>query len=243
MVRRDRFAHSAFYAQTLKTFSKTTCAARWSVACCCDGADAGAGSASGLSPCCSEDAEKSRSRNSTVNPPIKTASMNIALGVLVLLGSFVAGTEPRDGSHVRTTEKQLRTVIDEGRARSAFFRSLVARLDGSDVIVYVEPECPMSSRMFGRLTLLGAGGDRRYVNVRISCMLTLPQQIAALGHELRHAVEIADAPSVVDDASLAAEYRRVGYSSRALPSGGGFESRAAIEAARQVWSDLAHTAE
>jgi hypothetical protein len=168
--------------------------------------------------------------------------MNIALGVLVLLSSFVAGTEPRDGSHVRTMGKQLRTVIDEGLARSAFFRSLVARLDGSDVIVYVEPECPMSPRLFGRLTLLGAGGDRRYVNVRISCMLTVAQQIAALGHELRHAVEIADAPSVVDDASLAAEYRRVGYSSRALRSSG-FESRAAIDAARQVWSDLARTAE
>jgi hypothetical protein len=26
--------------------------------------------------------------------------MNIALGVLVLLNSFIAGTEPRDGSHV-----------------------------------------------------------------------------------------------------------------------------------------------
>jgi hypothetical protein len=120
--------------------------------------------------------------------------MNIALGVLVLLTSFIAGTEPRDGSHVRTMDKRLRSVIDEGLARSASFRGLVARLDGSDVIVYVELECPMSSRLFGRLTLLGAGGDRRYVNVRISCMLTVTQQIAALGHELRHAVEIADAP-------------------------------------------------
>src|SRR6476619_8295856 len=33
------------------------------------------------------------------------AVMNIALGVLVLLSSFVAGTEPRDGSHVRTMDK------------------------------------------------------------------------------------------------------------------------------------------
>jgi len=169
--------------------------------------------------------------------------MNIALGVLVLLSSFVAGTAPRDGSHVRTMDKRLRHAIDEGLARSALFRSLVARLDGSDVIVYVEPECPMSSRLFGRLTLLGTGGERRYVDVRISCMLTVPEQIAALGHELRHAVEIADAPAVTDDASLAAEYRKVGFASRALPAGDGFESRAAIEAARQVWLELSHTAE
>jgi len=169
--------------------------------------------------------------------------MNIALGVLVLLNSFIAGTEPRDGSHVRTLDKGLRSVIDEGLARSALFRELVARLDGSDVIVYIEPECPMSSRMFGRLTLLGAGGDRRYVDVRISCMLPMTQRIAALGHELRHAVEIADAPSVVDNASLAAEYRRVGFASRVTRSGAGYESRAAIDAAHQVWAELAHTAE
>jgi len=169
--------------------------------------------------------------------------MNITLGVLVLLTSFISGTEPRDGSHVRTMDKRLRSVIDEGLARSAAFRGLVARLDGSDVIVYIEPECPMSSRLFGRLTLLGSGGDRRYVNVRISCMLTVTQQIAALGHELRHAVEIADAPAVVDNASLAAEYRRIGFASHVVRSGAGYESRTAIDAAHQVWAELAHTAE
>ena len=169
--------------------------------------------------------------------------MNVALRVLVLLSSFITGTEPRDGSHVRTLDQRLRSVIDEGLARSASFRDLVARLDGSDVIVYVERECPMSSRLFGRLRLLGTGGDRRYVNVRIACMLTATEQIVALGHELRHAVEIADAPYVIDDASLAAEYRRVGFASHAVSRGTGYESRAAIDAAQQVWAELAHTAE
>jgi len=163
-----------------------------------------AAAAASSSACCSEDSEKSGRGNITVNPTMNTGVMNIALGVLVLLTAFVAGTEPRDGSHVRAIDKRLRSAIDEGLARSGLFRSLVARLDGSDVIVYVEPECPMSSRMFGRLTLLGTGGQRRYVNVRISCMLTTAQQIAVLGHELRHAVEIADAPAVTDEASLAA---------------------------------------
>ena len=169
--------------------------------------------------------------------------MNIAMGVLVLLTPFIAGTEPRDGGHVRTMDKRLGSVIDEGLARSASFRGLVARLDGSDVIVYVEPECPMSARLFGRLMLLGAGGGRRYVNVRISCMLTVTQQITALGHELRHAVEIADAPSVVDDASLAAEYRRIGFASRTTRRGDGYESPAAIDTAHHVWAELAHAAD
>jgi hypothetical protein len=169
--------------------------------------------------------------------------MDFALGVLVFVASLAGGQQPRDGGHVRTTDTRLRAGINEGMARSSSFRDLVARLDGSDVIVYVEPECPMSQRLFGRLTFMGAGGDRRYVNVRIACGLTDDEQIAALGHELRHAVEIAEAPSVVDIASLAALYRQIGFASHGMPHGVGFESRAAIDSARRVWTELGRTAE
>jgi hypothetical protein len=169
--------------------------------------------------------------------------MDFALGVLVFVASLAGNEAPRDGGHVRTIDARLRADINEGAARSSFFRQLVARLDASDVIVYVESECPMSPRIFGRLTFMAASGGRRYVNVRISCALNDNAQIAALGHELRHAVEIADAPSVVDVRSLAEEYRRIGFASHGVPMGSGYESRAAIEAASRVWAELAHTAE
>ncbi|HXD19134.1 MAG TPA: hypothetical protein VN654_19110 [Vicinamibacterales bacterium] len=168
--------------------------------------------------------------------------MDFALGVLVFVVSL-AGGEPRDGGHVRTMDVRLRAGINEGMARSSSFRDLVARLDGSDVIVYVEPECPMSQRLFGRLTFMAASGGRRYVNVRIACGLNPDEQIAALGHELRHAVEIADAPSVVDVASLGELYRRIGFASHGVPHGLGFESRAAIDTARRVWIQLGRAAE
>ena len=168
--------------------------------------------------------------------------MDFALGMLVLVVSL-AGGEPRDGGHVRAVDVRPRAAINEGMARSAFFRDLVTRLDGSDVIVYVENECPMSPRLFGRLTFMASGGGRRYVNVRIACGLMNDAQIAALGHELRHAVEIADAPSVVDHASLAELYRRIGFASHGVNHGIGFESRAAIEGARRVWAELGRTAE
>jgi len=56
-------------------------------------------------------------------------------------------------------------------------------------------------------------------------------------------VEIADAPSVVDVASLAALYGRIGFASHGVPHGAGFESRAAIESARRVWWELGRTGE
>lgn len=113
----------------------------------------------------------------------------------------------------------------------------------SDVIVYIQSECGMSPRIFGRLAFMGAAGGRRYVHVSLSCALTEDEQIAALGHELRHAVEVADAPAVVDTASLGEEYQRIGYASHGVPPGSGVESRAAIDAAHQVWAELSRAAE
>jgi hypothetical protein len=169
--------------------------------------------------------------------------MDFALGMLVLVASLAGGQEPRDGGHVRTMDARIRAEINEGMARSAFFRDLVTRLDASDVIVYVETQCPMSPRLFGRLAFMAAGGGRRYVSVRVSCAMNDVEQIAALGHELRHAVEIAEAPSVVDVPSLAELYRHIGFPSHGVPQGAGFESRAAIESARRVWAELGRTAE
>jgi len=169
--------------------------------------------------------------------------MDFALGVLLFVTSLAADQPARDGSHIRTMDSRIRAEIDEGLARSSLFRDLVARLDASDVIVYVEPECTMSPRLFGRLTFMAAGGGRRYVNVRISCALNETQQIAALGHELRHAVEIADAPSIVNEASLAAEYSRIGFASHAVRKGSGYETYAAKDAAQRVWQELSRTAE
>ena len=169
--------------------------------------------------------------------------MDFALGVLVFVTSLAAAAPQWDGGHVRTIDTRLRMEIDQGLARSSFFRDLVARLDASDVIVYVEAECPMSPRLFGRLTFMASGGGRRYVNVRVSCALNDIEQIAALGHELRHAVEIAEATSIIDTGSLAREYQRIGFASHGVPAGSGFETRAAIEAARRVWVELERTVE
>jgi hypothetical protein len=169
--------------------------------------------------------------------------MDFALGVLLLFSSLAAAEPPRDGSHVRTIDARLHADINDGLARSSLFRELVAKLDASDVIVYAQSDCGMSRRLFGRLAFMGAGGGRRYLHILISCALTDDQQIAALGHELRHAIEIADAPSVVDTVSLGKQYQRIGFASHGVARGAGFESRAAIDAAHQVWAELSRSAE
>jgi len=166
--------------------------------------------------------------------------MDFALGALLFVSLAVVQPQ-QDGTHVRTMNSHVQTIIAEGMARSSSFRDLVAQIDASDVIVYAELQCTMSERLFGHLTFMSAAGGRRFVMIRISCALTSPAQVAALGHELQHAVEIAHAPSVIDETSLAAEYRRIGFPARAVSRG--FDSRAAIETGQRIWTELAHTAE
>jgi len=169
----------------------------------------------------------------------------VVIGVLSLglLVQRVCADEPHNDNHVRTSDSRIRAAVADGIGRSAFFRDLVARLDASDVIVYAETDCLMPSPLAGGLTFMSSVGGRRYVRVRIACSLDGRVQIAMLGHELRHAVEIADAGSVVDVPSLALAYQRIGFASGLMRTGTGYDSQAAIEAGRRVWEELSRRGE
>jgi hypothetical protein len=140
-------------------------------------------------------------------------------------------------NHIRTTDRRLLRLLRDGVRSSDTFRRLVDRLRQSDVVVYLE--CGLGDRSAtGCLTFVSAVGGYRYVHVRVARLASADVQIALIGHELRHAVEIADAPGVVDASSLAREYERIGYLSPRLTPGVSFDSDAAVEAGYQVLRDL-----
>jgi hypothetical protein len=153
-----------------------------------------------------------------------------------------AASTPGDGAgdHLRTTEPGLRALIDEGMRRSPTFRALVQRLTGSDVVVYIHSEVRQPSRSDGYMTFVATAGGYRYVLIRIRERRTWRHHVALLAHELRHAVEVAETPSIVDSPSLARAYRRLGYTSRAASNGGGmaFDTDAAIAAGFQVLAEV-----
>jgi hypothetical protein len=137
---------------------------------------------------------------------------------------------------IRSTDRRLRALLNEGVRLSATLRALVARLHASDVVVYLECDGPAGPD--GRLTFLSSAGGYRYVVVRMA-RLPRAQQIAIMAHELQHAVEIAETPSIVDGPSLAREYKRIGYvNSRSELPGVAFDTRAAIRAGEQVMKEL-----
>jgi hypothetical protein len=134
---------------------------------------------------------------------------------------------------VRSNSPWGQALIAEGCDGSSSFRALVDQLRETHLIVYVEPVWKMSGVMAASTTFLGGPADFRYLRVSVDVRMTRKGQIAYLGHELQHAVEIANAPEVVDAATLEAYYRRVGEESV-----DGYDTPAAREMGLTVWNEL-----
>jgi hypothetical protein len=74
--------------------------------------------------------------------------------------------------------------------------------------------------------------------VELACDRPTVVQLIALGHELQHAVEIADAAQVVDAPTLAAHYSRIGAQTNAGSPVLTFETDAARKTSMQVRREL-----
>jgi hypothetical protein len=154
------------------------------------------------------------------------------LALLLLLGAPAAARAADPAApHVRAQNPGLARLIAAAAERSSTLEDLLAQLERSDVIVYVEHGV-LDANLRGRLRFAGTSGGWRYLRVQIDCRQNLTAQIAIIGHELKHAVEIAGARSTVDDASMARLYRDIGFSMDSF--GSHFESDGAINAGEQV---------
>ena len=147
---------------------------------------------------------------------------------------------------VRTDSRYLRLVIASGIERSPTFRRIADLLEHSDLIVEVQCGQFAGSQRAGRTVLLSAQPDVRYVLVEIACWAGSGPSLHMLGHELRHALEIADEPWVVDSASLADLYRTIGYPTvnpTVAELFGAFDTEDAINAGERIHHELHHPEE
>ena len=87
-------------------------------------------------------------------------------------------------------------------------RTLLAAIDRSDLIVYVETRFLAVS---GETEFLTRTPAARYLRISMDVTETETRQVPWLGHELRHAVEIALEPSIVSASALESFYRSSGY--------------------------------
>jgi hypothetical protein len=165
----------------------------------------------------------------------------VALLILFLVLAAPASAHRLD--RVRGDSRNLQVLISSGVQRSPTIRAIVDRLEASDLIVEVQCGLFKSSLQAGRTVLLSARPSVRYVLVEIACPQADAPALEILGHELRHALEIASAPWVVDEQSLEKLYSQIGYTN-CLKWGGlsEFETADAIEAGERVHHELFHQA-
>jgi len=101
-------------------------------------------------------------------------------------------------------------MLDEGLCRSATFRSLVATLKTSDLIVYVNVRRLSSGNVAGGLQFVAATATSRIMRVVIGVTVDRMARIAVLGHELQHAVEVAGSPDIRSSTAFDDFYRSHG---------------------------------
>lgn len=178
---------------------------------------------------------------------MRSARRTAALAVAILLtfSTLSAGTAPKptdenpaapqsteSGGVVSSTPWVL-GLIAEGMAESPTFAGITSQLLVSNVIATVEPAIQMKSGLSGYTEFVARTDKRRYVRIYFDPKLQRHQAIAIIGHELRHALEIAAHPEVVDESTLKAMYAAVGRG-----QGNRWDSDGAVEAGRTILREL-----
>jgi hypothetical protein len=137
--------------------------------------------------------------------------------------------------HVRPADKGMAEAIAKGMLRSGTFAHLVLALNKSDVIVYIESGRVLPTSIVGRLLLAAGPEGTRYLRIQVSGHPGSNDMVALVGHELRHALEVAESPNVRDEASLIALYERIGHPSTGIHQ---YDTLAAQDTGRRVKAEL-----
>ena len=115
----------------------------------------------------------------------------LVLAVGILISGYAFPAAAASESRVRGSHPSLVHLLVEGERRSATFRDVLGRLEASDVIVYVEAG-GVGHGMDGGLQFVTATSLTRYLRVTMRLDLPAAALVALLGHELRHALEVAE---------------------------------------------------
>lgn len=115
---------------------------------------------------------------------------------------------PANG-HVRSANSRFLGALRNAVARSTTFRELVEALNRSDVIVYVVASNRRSGLSGYLVHQIVAAGDHRYLTVVVNPELLRDRLVVAIAHELQHAREVAETPTVRSAAAMRVLFQRL----------------------------------
>jgi hypothetical protein len=168
--------------------------------------------------------------------------LSLVTWTTALVVSLGAGAKPLSerailespSRNVRATNPSVASLLRAGFEQSPTFAGLMRRLAVSDVLVYIEEVPRLPGAMEGRMVIQPPAHGFRYLRIQITRRGATSDTIALLGHELRHAVEVAESLEVTDEQSLAVLYRRIGVAHGDHL----FDTRAAQDTGAQVRREL-----
>jgi len=159
--------------------------------------------------------------------------------ILALIAGVLAGAARLHGEVpcLRSDDPIVTDLVTRGLDASDTFRKLYQRLEGSDLIVHLRRGTSLPAGS-GYNQFITHAGSYRFVRITLNVDRVGDDAVALLGHELRHAVELAEEPAVDDRHEYERMYDRIGYQScqRAAPRC--YETLAAVIAGRDVMREL-----
>jgi hypothetical protein len=157
----------------------------------------------------------------------------MTIGLLAELGAGAAEiANPK--ARVRAMQPRIEKLLATGMERSPSFRRLVHRLEQSDVIVYIDARYDLREGVGASMRFLATSASDRFVKIQLDARHNSHMLVALLGHELQHAVEVADNAAIRSADDLRVYYRDTGL--RTGPDS--FDSEAAREMGYLVRAEL-----
>ena len=138
--------------------------------------------------------------------------MSSVLAVLLVSAFLLTGGAESAPSmpHLRSSERMIQGALADGVRLSPSFRRLVERLNDSDVIVHVVYDLRPRREIAAHVAFAADARGIRYLRIFVSPNLAGTDLVSILGHELEHAVEIADCPWVVNQRAMSTLYAAIG---------------------------------
>ena len=131
--------------------------------------------------------------------------------------------------HIRPMDPRAAAILARAVDRSPLVRALVDRLAATNVIIHFGLSHQMPSGVLGMTRFGASGGGYRFLRISLSPALRDDDAVPIVGHELQHAIEIAES-----DVAGTADLRRLLEATGYRMSGTLFET----DAARAVEKDV-----
>src|SRR5436190_10534882 len=134
---------------------------------------------------------------------------------------------------VRSISPELRDVIRRASGASVTFQRLIATIEGTDGLIYVDSDKCGHGVSACLLMAVQVAGPFRVLRIKVDARRLDCALMASVGHELQHAIEVLSDPHVTDGVGAYSLLERIAPGGP-ISDRGRFETAAAVRAGFDV---------